>query len=151
MKTTHKMMIAVVIGLAGLSNAHAGEEEKMTIFKSPWCGCCEVWAEAMKSLGYNVTISDLEDLTQIKKQAGVPDALEACHTAVLSGYVLEGHVPVAAIEKLTSERPSIRGIAVPGMPQGSLGMGENPEAAYAVFAFYRDPAAAPTVYYTVGE
>lgn len=151
MTTIRNLMIAMAIGMAGLSHAHAGEDLNMTVFKSPWCGCCEAWAEAMESLGYSVAISNLEDLTAIKKQAGVPAALEGCHTATLGGYILEGHVPAGAIEKLMSERPAIRGIAVPGMPQGSLGMGNDPEAVYAVYAFDRDPSAAPSVYYSVGE
>jgi hypothetical protein len=145
------LMLAAIVGTAGFSAAQAEEDMKMTVFKTPWCGCCEVWTQAMKQDGYDVTVRDLEDLTAIKKQAQVPGKLEGCHTAVLGEYVLEGHVPLQAIEKLMSERPEIRGIAVPGMPQGSLGMGEDPEAQYVVYAFDRDPSVEPDIFFKAGE
>ncbi len=150
-KHIRSLLLAAVIGTVGLSTAQADESIKMTVFKTPWCGCCEVWTQAMKQQGYDVTVKDLEDLTAIKKQAHVPGKLEGCHTAVIGDYVIEGHVPVQAIEKLLSERPAIRGIAVPGMPQGSLGMGEDPEARYSVYAFDRDSSIAPDIFFEAGE
>ena len=75
--------------------------------------------------------------------------MEACHTAVLDGYLIEGHVPIEAIRKLLSERPDIAGLAVPGMPAGSLGMGDDPQAAYEVYALSRIPGAAPTIFHSV--
>lgn len=97
-----------------------------------------------------MTTVDLEDLSQIRKQAGVPPELEGCHVAAIEGYFLEGHVPLQAIGKLLSERPDIAGIAVPGMPQGALGMGDDPSASYEVYAVSRDAAEEPTVFHKAG-
>lgn len=135
-------------------SAHADEDTAITVFKTPWCGCCEMWVEAMREAGYTVAVNDLEDLSAIKKQAGVSDALQACHTAVLDGnrkYVLEGHVPLEAIEKLKSQAPDIRGISVPGMPQGSLGMGNDADASYVVYAFTDSGVSEPTAFHQVGK
>ena len=151
MRRIPAVTLATLLGLVGLTTAKADETKKMTVFKTPWCGCCTAWTEAMQHQGYKVAIRDLEDLTTIKTQAGVPDNLQVCHTVALGDYVLEGHVPVAAVEKLMSERPAIRGIAVPGMPAGSLGMGDDPKARYQVFAFDRDATAPPRVFFEVGE
>ena len=132
------------------AGASAAEGRAMTIWKTPWCGCCHEWAEAMQKAGYEVKVNDLEDLTPIKRQAGVPAAMEGCHTAAIEGYFLEGHVPLEAIDKLLVERPAIAGIATPGMPQGSLGMGDDPQARYDVFAVPADAKSTPFVYYSAG-
>lgn len=124
---------------------------QVKVFKTPWCGCCHAWAEAVEKAGYRVETIDLEDLSQVKKQAGVPVDMEACHTAAVDGYFLEGHVPVEAIARLLTERPSIVGIAVPGMPTGSLGMGNDGSAPHEVFAISRDASATPTVIYRTGK
>ncbi|MCR4267806.1 DUF411 domain-containing protein [Nitratireductor sp. ZSWI3] len=145
-----RLLAAALLSFSALHAANAAENRAMTIWKTPWCGCCHEWTEAMRQAGYAVKVNDLEDLTPIKKQAGVPAALEGCHTAMIDGYVLEGHVPLEAIDKLLSERPAIAGIATPGMPQGSLGMGDDPEARYDVYTFSRDADAAPAVYYRAG-
>lgn len=141
--------------IGGISHAASGHDEKtMTVFKTPWCGCCQVWVEAIERAGYTVKVNDLDDLSSIKQQAGISISLEGCHTAVLGGerkYVLEGHVPLAAIEKLQSEKPEIRGISTPGMPMGSLGMGYDESAQYTVYAYTSDPAADPTVFYEAGR
>ena len=116
----------IVLGASGI--AQADDVKKMTVYKTPWCGCCKVWTQAMKKAGSTIEIQDMEDLALIKRQAGVPRQLEACHTAVLGQYIIEGHVPLEAVNKLHQEQPAIRGIAVAGMPQGSLGMGYDPKA-----------------------
>ncbi|MCA0422784.1 MAG: hypothetical protein LCH61_05595 [Proteobacteria bacterium] len=99
----------------------------VTVFRSPSCGCCGAWAAYLRRAGFPVTINNDNDLAQVKLRAGVPEGLQSCHTAFIDGYVVEGHVPVEAIEKMLSMRPSILGIAVPGMPTGSPGM-ETPGA-----------------------
>lgn len=150
------LILALTVA-AGSSTAHAvmaDEARTITVFKTPWCGCCQEWTDAMEKAGYTITTHDLEDLAQVKKQAGVGTDLEACHTAVIGGdkkYVLEGHVPLKAVEKLISERPDIRGIATPGMPDGSLGMGERADARYTVYAFGGSAGDTPTVFYEAGE
>lgn len=141
----------LAIVLSSLNGAHAGESKHMTVYKTPWCGCCKVWAQAMQTAGYKVVIRDLEDLEPTKRQAGVPESLKACHTAVMGKYVIEGHVPLQAIEKLYTERPDIRGIAVAGMPGGSLGMGYDPKARYDVMSFTHSKSEAPKLFYEAGK
>jgi len=92
------------------------------VFKTPTCGCCSQWVEHMRSNGFIVRTNDLADLSTIKKSRGVPDAVQSCHTAVVNGYVVEGHVPAADVHKMLKEKPAIAGIAVGGMPVGSPGM-----------------------------
>lgn len=140
--------LAIVIASPAATLA-AGEA--VTVYKTPWCGCCHAWAEAVEKAGYRVKTVDLEDLSAIRKQAGVLPEMEGCHIAAVDGYFLEGHVPLDAIGKLLSERPEIAGLAVPGMPQGSLGMGDDPSAVYNVYAVSRDTSAAPTVFYKAGS
>lgn len=122
----------------------------VNVFKTPWCGCCSEWAEAVGKAGYVVASSDLETLTEMRSGLGVPQNMEGCHVATVEGYFLEGHVPLAAIEKLLSDRPDIAGIAVPGMPVGSLGMGDERGAEYDVYAVPRDGDGAPYIFYRVG-
>lgn len=142
---------AILVGIFFTSHSIAGEVKNMTVFKTPWCGCCQVWTEAMEKVGYKVTIKHLDDLSAIRKQAGVIDKLAGCHTAVLGEYVLEGHVPLEAIDKLLAEKPAIRGLSVPGMPSGSLGMRYDMQARYTVFSFKHDPKTAPEIFYQVGS
>ncbi|MBN7755423.1 DUF411 domain-containing protein [Nitratireductor aquimarinus] len=153
-----KQMPAAALALSTLLGAaHAApadSDKTITVYKTPWCGCCEVWVEAMEEAGYTMKVSDLEDLTNVKKQAGVPDAMGACHTAVIGDerkYVLEGHVPIEAVEKLMSEKPDVKGIAVPGMPMGSLGMGYDPEAEYTVYTFDGYADTQPGVFLETGK
>lgn len=108
------------------ANAALGEPT-LVVYKTPTCGCCKGWVKSMESAGFKVEVHDLPDLASVKRAAGVPDSLQACHTARIGGYVVEGHVPAADIRRLLAERPDIAGIATPGMPMGSPGM----EGAYA--------------------
>lgn len=95
----------------------------MTVYRDPSCGCCEAWAGIARDLGHQVTVIDHPDMAAIKRRHGVPDELASCHTAIVAGYAVEGHVPLAAVARLLEERPrGLRGIAVPGMPRGSPGM-----------------------------
>jgi hypothetical protein len=94
----------------------------LEVFKTPTCGCCSKWVEHMRNNGFNVRTTDLNDLTEIKKSRGVPDQVQSCHTAVVNGYVVEGHVPAADVQRMLKEKPAIAGIAVGGMPAGSPGM-----------------------------
>lgn len=96
----------------------------MQVYKSPTCGCCKAWVEVMKGAGFDVRVTDLDDaaLQQEKAKRGVGDNLASCHTAIVNGYVVEGHVPAADINRMLQEKPAIVGIAAPGMPRGSPGM-----------------------------
>lgn len=92
------------------------------VYKSPACGCCLAWADHMLSSGFPVEIRDVQDLSPIKAEAGVPAGLGSCHTARVAGYFLEGHVPADDVKRLLAEKPDALGLAVPGMPLGSPGM-----------------------------
>jgi len=145
------VLSSLLFGLSFTAPANADKHHIMTIYKNPYCGCCTGWAEAMSKAGYSVKTIDLEDISHIKKQSSVTTELAACHTAIFGDYIIEGHVPLEAIEKLMSEKPDIRGIAVPGMPQGSLGMGYDPKAKFNVFAFSQDLKQKPTLFYQAGK
>lgn len=92
------------------------------VYKSPSCGCCGAWVQTLQANGFKVATQDMDDVSAIAASAGVPDRLRSCHTALVDGYFVEGHVPGGDIRKLLRERPAARGIAVPGMPVGSPGM-----------------------------
>ena len=138
---TLAVAIAALVPWSGAifaEEAQAPRSEEVVVYKSPWCGCCRGWADHMRANGFEVTVREMEDLTTIKRMSGIPEALESCHTALVGGYAIEGHVPAGVIEKLLAERPRVRGLAVPGMPTGSPGMeGPHPEP-YDVMTFTRD-------------
>ena len=95
---------------------------RMTVTRDPSCGCCGGWVAHVKAAGFPVEVIEAVDVAPIKARLGVPDALVACHTAEVGGYVVEGHVPADAIKRLLVERPRATGLAVAGMPVGSPGM-----------------------------
>ena len=92
------------------------------VHKDPNCSCCSGWVRHLKDAGFAVTVEETTDLQPIRKRLGVPADLAACHTGEVDGYVLEGHVPAAAVRRLLEKRPTAIGLAVPGMPAGSPGM-----------------------------
>jgi hypothetical protein len=109
----------------------------VAVYKSPTCGCCAKWNDHMRAAGFTVTSTDVADVAPTKDQNGVPANLRSCHTALVGGFVVEGHVPADVVRKLLRERPAIAGIAVPGMPAGSPGM-EMPDGrkdVYQIVAF----------------
>jgi hypothetical protein len=95
---------------------------EMTVYRSPTCGCCGKWLEHMKKNGFVVKDIKIEDMPGIKKKYGVPENLQSCHTALVGGYVVEGHVPAADVGELLKKRPNAAGLTVPGMPSGTPGM-----------------------------
>lgn len=103
-------------------SASAVNAELVVVYKSATCHCCSKWIEHLRQAGFEVEVHNENDLDQKKRQLGVPEALSSCHTALVGGYVVEGHVPADDIRRLLSERPKAVGIAVPGMPIGSPGM-----------------------------
>ncbi len=92
------------------------------VFKNPSCGCCGAWVDHLKAAGFNVKVTMVDDTSVARKKHGLPDKFGSCHTAVVAGYVVEGHVPAADVKKLLAMKPQAIGIAVPGMPVGSPGM-----------------------------
>lgn len=138
------MTLAAAFAALSLAPAAApAQDEAMTVFKSPWCGCCGAWVDHARAAGFDVTVKDVEDLEPIKAMAGVPDTALSCHTTLVDGYAIEGHVPLDQVRRLLDEAPDIDGIAVPGMPVGSPGMeGPNP-APYTVVTFDDGVVVAP--------
>ena len=92
------------------------------MYKTEACGCCNIWVEYLEENGFEVRTENVDNLAAVKVELGVPPQLQSCHTAVIDGYVIEGHVPLEPIQRLLTERPEIAGLAVPGMPIGSPGM-----------------------------
>lgn len=139
----------IVIGLLSLQPASAGEPVKATVYKDPNCGCCHEYVGYLRQNGFEVEVVDTGDLMSIKQQAGVPAALEGCHSTLVGGYVVEGHVPANAVKRLLQEKPSIRGISLPGMPLGSPGMDGEKEGPFVVYEIPNaDAGGAPKVYAT---
>jgi hypothetical protein len=123
---------ALAWGLLGSTQpAKAGD---ITVWKSSTCGCCGGWVAYMRGKGYAVSVNNVADPDTIKASLGVPEPLYSCHTAKVDGYLIEGHVPEKAVAKLLAERPNIKGIALPGMPEGSPGM-DGPPGIYRIVGF----------------
>lgn len=135
-----------VIGIGAQQARQAPPKQAVTVYKTPTCGCCSKWVDHMKSKGFDVKAIDMEDVDPIKRSHGVPRNAESCHTALVGGYVVEGHVPADAVQRMLRDKPAIAGIAAPGMPVGSPGMevpNVKPES-YSVMAF--DKAGKATLY-----
>ncbi|MGH6913335.1 MAG: DUF411 domain-containing protein [Geminicoccales bacterium] len=120
-----------------------GSSKEATLYKNPQCGCCESYADYLRENGFRVVVKPTHDLTLIKRQYGVPEAYEGCHTTLIDGYVVEGHVPVRTLNRLLTERPGIKGISLPGMPMGSPGMTGQKAEPFTIFELSEQ---APKVY-----
>lgn len=116
------LLAAVPFGIPIGGAQAAGAAVKITVTKDPSCGCCGGWVDHLKADGFAVEVVETATVNRVKAKLGVPSELAACHTAEVQGYVIEGHVPAAAIRRLLAEKPQARGLAVPGMPVGSPGM-----------------------------
>lgn len=109
--------------------------KEIVVYQSRTCGCCKKWVKHLEDNGYSVKSEFMDDVTEVKVQLNLPMKMASCHTALIDGYIVEGHVPATAINKLLTERPAVKGIAVPGMPMGSPGMEGSYKEAYDVLAF----------------
>ena len=133
--TRRSALVAVMASLLPAGKLVAADQAVITVHKDPTCGCCSGWVRHLQQAGFATNVVETRDLEPVKRRLGVPDDLAACHTAEVSGYVVEGHVPASALNKFIAERPSATGLAVPGMPVGSPGMeGGEPEV-YEVVMF----------------
>ena len=134
---TRRSAVVVIAAAAALPAAGiwAAEEQVITVHKDPNCGCCTGWVEHLRETGFTVQAIDTAELDAVKTRLGVPRDLAACHTAQVAGYVVEGHVPAAALKRLLAEKPSAAGLAVPGMPVGSPGMEGGAPEPYDVILF----------------
>lgn len=102
--------------------ATIAETPTIKVYKSPTCGCCALWVDHMREAGFELDVEDTDDMIDVKVDAGLPLQLQSCHTALVNGYVFEGHIPAEVIARFLAEKPSASGLAVPGMPIGSPGM-----------------------------
>jgi hypothetical protein len=141
------VIIAAAVAWSGnVWLAAQAAKPQLTVYKSPTCGCCSKWIEHMRDNGFEVKATDVADIGAVKRQHGVPASAASCHTGLVNGYIVEGHVPADAVLKVLKEKPAIAGLAVPGMPLGSPGM-EVPggqKDPYAIVSF--DKAGKTTVY-----
>jgi hypothetical protein len=147
--TTRRNVLLALLGTAaaGLPRPLFGSQSSTAIevWKTPTCGCCRLWVDHMQANGFRPTVHDVPDVSPMKRKLGVPAALESCHTAVVGGFAVEGHVPADVVRTMLKQRPAIAGIAVPGMPMGSPGMEQGPRKdPYNVVAF--DKAGRTSIY-----
>lgn len=145
MRKGKSVVVAVIAGAAILGGSvafvHAADKPAataITVYKDANCGCCKSWVDHLRKHAFRVTAHDASEMDQVKTNFGVPSKLHSCHTAVVAGYVIEGHVPAADIRKLLKQRPRIAGLAVPGMPMGSPGMEGPRTEPYETIAFERN-------------
>src|ERR671913_845628 len=121
------LLSAVCLTAAPLAQTKPSAGPALSVFKTPTCGCCSKWVDHMKKAGFQVTVADMpqQSLDNVKAKHKVPKAVHSCHTAVVDGYAVEGHVPATEVKRMLKEKGKVAGIAVPGMPIGSPGM-ESP-------------------------
>ena len=134
------LLLALAIGAPVVHGQQkpVAAKPQLTVYKSPTCGCCGKWVEYMQANGFTAAVTNLPDLSAVKAQNGVPARLASCHTTLVGGYVIEGHVPVEDVRRLLKEKPAIAGLAAPGMPAGSPGMDVPDSPPYDVIAFGKD-------------
>ncbi|GHE22914.1 DUF411 domain-containing protein [Halomonas urumqiensis] len=137
MKRTLRPLASTVLLVAMASSAWA-KDPVVTVYKDPNCGCCSAWAEHLEDSGFEVRQHDTRDMRAVKIEHGVSPELSSCHTAVVDGYVIEGHVPADDIHRLLDEKSELAGLAVPGMPHGSPGMETGRVDDYAVLGWHHD-------------
>jgi hypothetical protein len=134
MRIVKGLSLAVALLLSGAASAE--EPIQATLYKMPYCDCCEGHADYLREHGFDVKIEVTEDLTPLRRAEGVPEGLEGCHTILVGDYVVEGHISAGSIKRLMSERPEgVTGIAMPGMPTGVPGMPGTHEGPIDVYAF----------------
>ena len=138
MRIASILATGLLLTLGGAASI-AGRQAPVTVevYKSPTCGCCSKWVDHLREHKFTVRTTDTDQVDAVKNKHGVPTAARSCHTALVAGYVIEGHVPAADLQRLLKERPAIVGLAVAGMPVGSPGMevSGRPADPYDVLSF----------------
>jgi hypothetical protein len=141
-RMTRRRLVLMVLGIAlavgsvtAQSTRGPSKKPHLLVYKSPTCGCCAKWVEHVNAAGFTSETTNLPDVSPIKAKHGVPSQLASCHTSLVDGYVIEGHVPAGDIRRLLRERPAIAGLAAPGMPAGSPGMDVPSSPPYQVLSF----------------
>ncbi len=112
--------------------------QKITVYKSPTCGCCTKWVKHLEQNGFIVEAFNSRDMSAVKRQMGITRDIQSCHTGEIDGYFIEGHVPADDIKRLLKEKPEAAGLTVPGMPMGSPGMEGHRKDAYSVLLVSKD-------------
>src|SRR3954470_10587028 len=133
--TRRCVLIAGATSMLQVGTLSAAAQPVVTVHRDPNCGCCLGWVQHLQKAGFPTKVLETKDLDAVKRKLGVPDDLAACHTAEVSGYVVEGHVPAAALTRFLAEKPHAKGLAVPGMPIGSPGMEGGNAEPYEVVLF----------------
>lgn len=116
----------LAVGMGGAARAQTAPPRALTVYKTPTCPCCDGWVAHMRRAGFTATVVVVDDLQPVRRSRGFPDALASCHTGLVGGYLIEGHVPAEDVVRLLADRPTAVGLAVPAMPLGSPGM-ETPQ------------------------
>ena len=124
MNTIWALLLGLWLSVAGFA-VQAEPLPEMTVYRSPTCSCCEKWLAHVKAEGFAVKDIVTDEMQAIKEQHGVSPELASCHTALVGGYVVEGHVPASDIKTLLKNKPTVKGLSVPGMPVGTPGMDMN--------------------------
>ena len=137
-----RRFLAVIIFAITATSAAAQEKLAATLYKTPGCMCCDWYANYLRSNGLTVKVIESPNMSLVRKEQGVPSKLEGCHTTLVGGYVVEGHVPISAIKRLLTEKPAIKGISLPGMPDGSPGMTGTKKGPFTIFAITGEDASA---------
>lgn len=127
-----RVLQAALVGVLALHGAAQAGGPLIEVYKSESCGCCGDWVEHLKQAGFTVKATNVPNPAEYRKKFGIPDQLGSCHTGVVQGYAVEGHVPAADIKRLLAQKPMAKGLAVPGMPMGSPGMEGPRKDAYDV-------------------
>jgi hypothetical protein len=140
MEVESKMRISIagqsILSLLLLCPSLPAAAPEVSVFKTRTCGCCSKWVDHMKANGFTAKVTEVPSTTEYRRKYGVPERLQSCHTAVVNGYAIEGHVPAADVHRLLKTRTKAKGLAVPGMPAGSPGMEQGPgRQAYSVIGF----------------
>ena len=128
------LLATIVIIGSTIGSAAIADAKQVTLYKNPQCGCCEEYAKYLRENGFSVTVKPTHQLVAMSREAGLPDKFQGCHLAQIDGYFVSGHVPVASVNRLLAERPDIRGITLPNMPQGSPGMSGTKTEPFTIFA-----------------
>ncbi|RZI44415.1 DUF411 domain-containing protein [Herbaspirillum sp. HC18] len=132
------LLQAMLAAAAGIPLAHAAASPTIHVYKSASCGCCSEWVKHLEANGFTVKTQNVANPSDYREKFGMPQALGSCHTAVVQGYVLEGHVPAAEVKRMLKEKPTAVGLAVPAMPMGAPGMEGNRNDPYDVLLVQAD-------------
>jgi hypothetical protein len=127
------LTVLVIFGSTFGYAANANDQE-VILYKNPQCGCCEGYAKYLRENGFSVTVKPTHELVAMSREVGLPDKFQGCHLSHIDDYFVSGHVPVATVNKLLTERPDIRGITLPNMPQGSPGMSGTKTEPFTIYA-----------------